>query len=352
MAAASSARSAGRRSTARAPARNAAAASAPSVTSAITAASSASSLTKSRAVSESNATTTTSTRTASSSRTSANSSSAMPTISTPGACSIRLAMPSSAVASTAQIATAITAGRRQMPWQPPWAGSRGGGPLDDGNRRAGRGTGADEPQLDGGPDALGPKPLEHVAHLRDRRSIPRGQQVAEHKSRAFGRSLGIDAHHDDPGSPRRRERLSQLCVEPDTPHAEADIAARDAAFGEKLIGDAIDRRRRDRENAPPRAWYHDTHRFSGGVDQGSALSRRVEPEIEADEMIDDAAAHAAPGSGRGRYNAEAGDDRGALVCAAANGKHEVAGTKCRRITRPRHGHALRAFDPQARPACG
>src|SRR5260221_3817122 len=229
----------------------------------------------------------------------ANSSSATPTASTPGASSIRLAMPSRAAASTAQIARAITLSRYRMPSPSPMASSRGGGPLDYGNRRARRRPAADDPKLDGGPDAFGPEPLHDVAHIRDGRPIPRGQHVTEHQACACGRSVGINTQHDNPHSPWRRERLCRLCVQSNALHPEADIAARNAAFREKLIRDAIDRRRRDRENAPPRTRHHDAHRFSGGVDESPTFCCWVEPEVEADEADDGATADAPPPPRRG-----------------------------------------------------
>ena len=97
-----------------------------------------------------------------------------------------------------------------------------------------------------------------------------------------------------------------------------------------------------------RTRHHDAHRFSGGVDESPAFCCWVEPEVEADEAVDGAAAHAAPRPGRGRDNAKAGDDCRALIAAATNGKREVAGTERCRIARFRDRHALRALDPQDR----
>jgi hypothetical protein len=74
-----------------------------------------------------------------------------------------------------------------------------------------------------------------------------------------------------------------------------------------------------------RTRHHHAHRFSGGVDESPAFCCWVEPEVEADEAVDGAAAHAAPRPGQGRDNAKAGDDCRTLIAAAANGQREVAG---------------------------
>src|SRR5262249_45906194 len=110
--------------------------------------------------------------------------------------------------------------------------------------------------------------------------------------------------------------------------AGAKVAAPDVALSQQLIDRAIDGRARDGERASARARYPNAEHMAMRLDQGAALRCRIEDEIQAQECIDRAAAHAVPRTADITDAAER-RDRGAPIIA--DGEHKMTDAQRGRV---------------------
>src|SRR6185437_15480024 len=155
--------------------------------------------------------------------------------------------------------------------------------LAKGNAKHHRLAAAQKGEIDVSADAVGAEPAHHFAHPPDRRAVPRRHHVADQQSRTGGRPLGVDT--DDENAAR-----AAVTVEPDRLQPGAEIAPRHMAFGDELVDGAVDGPGWNGERAPARPEHGHAEDGTRRVDQGAAFRARAQRQVEAEILVDRAAA--------------------------------------------------------------